>query len=94
MTIVELINDYFIEIDTYNHTLKKRYIGKDKKTEEEKECEKTIGYYRDIQECVEALVRCIPLDETDGRIICMREYAESAERAFKRVEEWRNENVR
>lgn len=91
MTIVELINDYFIEIDTYNHTLKKRYIGKDKKTEEEKECEKTIGYYRDIQECVEALVRVIPLDENNDATISLREYAESAEKAFKKVEEWRKE---
>ena len=94
MTTILLIDDYFIEVDTYNHTLKKKYMGEDKKTGEKKEMEKVIGFYRNLQEVLESLVRCIPLDETDERIICMREYAESAERAFRRVEEWRNENVR
>lgn len=27
---IELINDYFIEVDELNHTLKKRYMGKTK----------------------------------------------------------------
>lgn len=42
MTIVELINDYFIEIDTYNHTLKKRYIGKDKKPRKKKSVKRLL----------------------------------------------------
>ena len=91
MTTVELINDYFIEIDTYNHTLKKKYIGIDKKTEEEKEFEKIIGFYRNIQECIEALIRVIPLDENNNTTISLREYAEASEQSFKKVEKWRND---
>ena len=34
----------------------------------------------------------IPLDENDGAVISLLEYAEAAEKAFKRVEEWRKEN--
>lgn len=89
---IELINDYFIEADELNHTLKKRYMGKVKKTGEEKPAEKIIGYYKSVQDCLERIVRLIPLDENEGAVISMREYAEASEKAFKRVEEWRKEN--
>ena len=89
---IELINDYFIEVDELNHTLKKRYMGTDKKTGEKKPAEKVIGYYKNVQDCLERIVRLIPLDENDGAVISLREYAEAAEKAFKRVEEWRKEN--
>lgn len=88
---IELINDYFIEVDELNHTLKKRYMGKTKDGEE-KLSEKIIGYYKTPQDCLERIVRLIPLDENDGAVISMREYAEAAEKAFKKVEEWRKEN--
>ena len=90
---IELINDYFIEVDELNHTLKKRYIGTDKKTGEKKPAEKTIGHYKTPQDCLERIVRLIPLDENEGKIISMREYAEASEKAFKKVEEWRKESV-
>lgn len=88
---IEIINDYFIEVDELNHTLKKRYMGKTKDGIE-KQTEKTIGHYKNVQDCLERIVRLIPLDENDGAVISMREYAEQAEKAFKRVEEWRKEN--
>lgn len=91
MTTILLIDDYFVEVDTYNHTLKKKYMGEDKKTGEKKEMEKVIGFYRNLQEVLESLVRCIPLDETEGRTICMREYVDAAENAFKKVDAWRKE---
>ena len=89
MTTIELLDDYFIEIDEYNHTLKKRYIGEEKKTGKKVQKEKIIGYYRDVIGCVERCLRLICLEETNGAVISMREYAEASERAFKRVEEWR-----
>ena len=91
VTTIELLDDYFIEVDELNHTLKKRYMGKTKEGEE-KLSEKIIGYYKTTQDCVERIVRLIPLDENDGEVISMREYAKMAEKAFKRVEEWRKEN--
>lgn len=89
---IELISDYFIEVDELNHTLKKRYMGTDKKTGEEKPAEKIIGYYKNVQDCVERLVRLICIDDCAGMVISLREYAERAEKAFKRVEEWRNKS--
>ena len=88
---IELINDYFIEVDELNHTLKKRYMGKTKEGVE-KQTERTIGHYKNVQDCVERLVRLIPLDENDVTVISLREYAERSEKAFKKVEEWRKEN--
>lgn len=89
---IELTADYFVEQDELNCTLKKRYMGTDKKTGEKKPTVKTIGYYKTVQDCLERIVRLIPLDENEGAVISLREYAEQAEQAFKRVEEWRKEN--
>ena len=83
---IELLNDYFIDVDEMNHTLKKRYVGKDKDGAE-KETEKVIGYFPDTKSCVERIVRLIPLDENDGAVISMREYAEMAENAYNKVNE-------
>lgn len=92
MVTIEIIKDYFVEQDEMNCTLKKRYIGKSKEGQE-KQTEKVIGYYKSVQDCVERIVRLIPIDENEDEVISLREYAEMAETAFKRVEEWRKENV-
>mgnify|MGYP003303845309 CR=1 FL=1 len=89
---IELTAGYFVEQDELNCTLKKRYMGTDKKTGEKKPAVKTIGYYKTVQDCLERLVRLICLDENEGVVIYLREYAEAAEKAFKRVEKWRKEN--
>lgn len=80
-------------MDELNHTLKKRQVGTDKKTGEKKPVEKTIGHYKNTQDCVERLVRLICLDESEGMVISLREYAELAEKAFKKVEKWRNNHM-
>lgn len=82
--IVELMNDYFVEIDEYNHTLKKRYMGKDKNGNEQ-EYEKVIGYFNNIKQCVERMTRLLTLEELDGNVVKIKEYAEAAEKAFQAV---------
>lgn len=83
---IELLDDYFIDVDELNHTLKKRYVGEDKKGNK-KDAEKIIGYFPDTKACVERIVRLIPLDENDGAVISLREYAEMAEKALQKVKE-------
>lgn len=83
---IELLDDYFIEVDEMNHTLKQRYTGKTK-DKKEKQAERTIGYFPNVNACLERIVRLIPLDENSGEVISMREYAEAAEKAFKKVSE-------
>ena len=88
-TKIELLDDYFIEVDEYNHTLKKKYMGTDTKTGEKVPKEKIVGYYKNTVDCLERLLRLICLEETQGKVISMYEYAKQCEIAFKRVEEWR-----
>lgn len=83
---IELLDDYFIEVDEMNHTLKQRYKGKTKGGEE-KQSERIIGYFPSVKACLEHIVKLIPLDENNGKVISMREYAEAAENAFKKVSE-------
>lgn len=82
---VELIDDFFVEVDELNHTLKQRFEGKTKEGEP-KASERIIGYYPNLISCVERTVRQMCLSENDNRVISMREYAEAAELAFKRVQ--------
>lgn len=83
---IKLIDGYFIEVDELNHTLKQRYQG-ETKDGEKKDAERIIGYFSNVKGCVERVVRLIPLDENDGKVISMREYAEAIEKAFERVSE-------
>ena len=46
--IIWLTSDYFIDVDEMNHTLKKRYVGKDKDELLEMQIDETdgiIGWY-------------------------------------------------
>lgn len=90
---IEVIDGYFIEVDELNHTLKQRYTGEDKEGNP-KDSEELIGYFRSVQDCLERVVRLIPLDENDGAVISLSEYAKAAEKAFKCVEKWREEYER
>lgn len=88
---IELINGYFIEVDELNHTLKQTYTGEDKDGNP-KECERTIGYFPDVQACLERLFRLVKLDENDKAVISLKEYAECIDKAYLKIKEWRNSN--
>lgn len=88
---IELINGYFIEVDELNHTLKQTYTGEDKDGNPKK-CERTIGYFPDVQACLERLFRLVVLDETDKDVISLKEYAKCIDKAYLKIKEWRNCN--
>ena len=90
--IIELICGYFVEVDDLNHTLKQKYTGEDKDGNPKEGCESIIGYFPNVQACLERVVRLVPLDETDKTVISLREYAELAEKAFNKVKEWREKD--
>lgn len=83
---IELIDGYFIEVDELNYTLKQGYQGTTREGEA-KPAERIIGYFPSVRACVERIVRLIPLDENDGKVISMRGYADAVEKAFQRVSE-------
>ena len=74
-TTIELLEGYFVEADELNHTLKHKKTVLDKETGKEKEVERIIGYFPNVQACLERVVRLISLDENDGAVISLREYA-------------------
>ena len=72
MNLIMLSNSYFIEIDRYNHTLKKKCTGK------KEEYEKVCGYFNSVRQAVEKFVKLNQLDiETKGDLY---EYVEHVER--------------
>lgn len=83
---IELINGFYIDADELNYTLKQRYTGKTKDGEE-KEADRIIGYFSSVQGCVERVCKLIPLEENDGAVISMREYAEAIQKAVESVGE-------
>ena len=83
---IELVNGYYIEVDELNHTLKQRYTGKTKEGED-KDSDRTIGYFSSVKGCVERVCKLIPMDENDGAVISMREYAEEIQKAVERIAE-------
>ena len=80
---IELTNDYFVEVDELNHTLKKRYMGVDKDGNA-REAEKIIGYFSNLPGCVERLARLLVLDKGDD-IKTLQDYANAAESTFKKL---------
>lgn len=80
---IELTNDYFVEVDELNHTLKKRYIGKDKDNND-REAEKIIGYFSNLPSCVERLARLLSIEKGQD-ISDIKEYAKIVEDTFKEL---------
>ena len=83
---VELLEGFFIEVDELNHTLRQKGV-KEQEDGTKKEVIKTIGYFSNVKACVERALRLICLGKNEDAVISLREYAERAESAFKRVEE-------
>lgn len=48
MTMINLKNGYYIEVDSLNHTLKQRFQGKTK-SGEMKDSDRTCGYFPNMR---------------------------------------------
>ncbi|MBP3543475.1 MAG: hypothetical protein J6J86_04550 [Lachnospiraceae bacterium] len=89
--VIDIVNGYFVEADELNFTLKHRGTGTDKDGNA-KETERVVGYFSNIQACLEKVVRLIPMAENDGEIMTLKRYAEEAEKSFNKVKEWREKH--
>lgn len=89
MAVVNFENGYFVETDSFNHTLKQRYIGTGKE-KQPKEMVRTIGYYENMARCAKEYLKCICGDATADFNGTIKEYAEiidkTAEKAAKSLE--------
>lgn len=84
MNTIHLGNGYRVEIDAYNHTLIRRYKTISKKTKEEVETEKIVGYYSNLNQAVKKYLSCNKFNN---------EFEGTFEEYLKFVDE-RNENAR
>ena len=87
MTKIVLKDGYFIEVDEMNATLKQKYTGKSKEGDE-KECEKTIGYYSKPTDAMERFVVLNRTDKMDGTTLSISEYVSELKKADKEVMEF------
>lgn len=84
--IVELQDGYFVEIDALNHALRQKYTGQDKDGNK-KEAVRTIGYFRDMKQCIKALLERYPRELSEKAQISFSEYLELLDKAYTRSEQ-------
>lgn len=75
MSKIELINDYYIEVEPLNYTLKQRYMGEDKE-KNPKEQTRTIGYYGTVTHAVEEMIKHYCKEVTKDFSGDLKRYAE------------------
>lgn len=84
MSRIELINDYYIEVDPLNYTLKQRFEGKDK-AGNPKTSERIIGYYGTVEHAVEEMIKNHCQNVTKDFDGDLKHYAEIVDSVGKRA---------
>ena len=87
MTKIELKSGYYIEVDEINATLKQKYTGKTKDGED-READRTIGYYNNVTNALERFVRLNRLGKMDGAELSLTEYINTLKKADAEVKEF------
>ena len=87
MVTIKLQNDYFIEIDELNATLKQKFTGKTKDGAA-KESVRTIGYFNKPVDAIERFVVLNRLDKMDGGVLSLDEYVNALKQADAEVKEF------
>ena len=70
---IKLDHDFFIDVDDLNHTLKQKYTATSKNGEES-EAEKVIGYFPDVEQCVERYIDMRQELLKPDKAVTLREY--------------------
>ena len=76
--MINLNYGYYIEVDTYNYTLKKKYDGKTKDGQH-KDAVRTCGYFGNIRRAIDKYIRLIQIDLLDDEALLLQEYVKSIE---------------
>ena len=81
---VILTNGYFIEIDSLNHTLKQKYIGENKNGEE-REYERVLGYFSNLENAIERYLLHIQSDGMEDVPLTLDEYLTHVKESNKKA---------
>lgn len=71
--LIKLDKDFYIEIDDLNHILKQRY-KRTSRDGEEKDAEKVLGYFPDVEACVEKYIDARQKLLAPDKTVTLREY--------------------
>lgn len=82
MTKIELKNGYYIEVDTLNYTLRRKYIGTTKDGGK-KEAYRTCGHFNNIRGAINKYIKLIQLDVLNDESVTLSEYAKNIEQINK-----------
>lgn len=69
---------YYIEVDTYNYTLKQKYDGKTKDGKD-KDSVRTCGYFGNVRNAIEKYLKLVQIDLLDDEVLTLQEYVKSIE---------------
>ena len=75
---INLNYGYYIEVDTYNYTLKQKYDGKTKDGQD-KDSVRTCGYFGNIRNAIEKYLKLVQIDLLDDDVLTLQEYVKSIE---------------
>ena len=78
MVMINLNYGYYIEVDTYNYTLKQKYDGKTKDGQD-KDAVRTCGYFGNIRRAIDKYIRLVQIDLLDDEVLSLQEYVKSIE---------------
>ena len=77
---IELLDGYFIDVDSLNYTLKQIYTSKTKDGQI-KTSERTVGYYGSLRNAIEHFLKDV--QNKDNATLQIKDYAERIEEANK-----------
>ena len=75
---INLNYGYYIEVDTYNYTLKQKYDGKTRDGQD-KDSVRTCGYFGNIRNAIEKYLNLVQLDLLDDEVLSLHELVKSIE---------------
>ena len=75
---INLNYGYYIEIDTYNYTLKQKYDGKTRDGQD-KDSVRTCGYFGNIRNAIEKYLKLVQIDLLCDEALSLQEYVKSIE---------------
>ena len=75
---INLNYGYYIEVDTYNYTLKQKYDGKTRDGQD-KDSVRTCGYFGNIRNAIEKYLKLVQLDLLDDEVLSLHELVKSIE---------------
>ena len=79
MTTITLKDDYYIEIDPLNYTLRQKYAG-ETKLGEKKESFRTIGHFGNMESAIRKYIELSQFDVLDGERLTIEEYVDSIQK--------------